>query len=470
MNRRSMIALGTSLVVLLGGAAGAFYYVDHKKTTEEASSKAEQESLKLFSFDSNTVESIDITNSEGYFHLTFGESGDWVLDETDYPFMFTPDSYYLNVIAASMSRLTADHKAENSSDLSKYGLDSPVTVMCHTSDKDYTLLVGNSTATNEFCYVKLPDDDTVYCIANETGEQMRGEIENLRDSAMLDCYDNEIMRFALVHNGETCYDLSRMIDGNVIWKMNAPQTDVTIDATTVNSILTNMVRVESEKFECFTKDQSELAKYGLDKPAYTFTVETEDKTIVIDFPEFKTDDEEVWCYDRNTCALYTLSQGGAAFLSGKWSDLTIKQALSVPFMDAVSLEMTVDGESHTLLIDHEMPTYIFDDIDVTALGSKDAASNFEYLYASVSEIKHGDFRDDIPEEMGEPECSFVYTLADGTKRELALVPIDDENYWAYVDGNCIGMTVEKNAITSSNGCLNFVERLTADIEAAGSGN
>ena len=464
MNRKSMIATGAALVLLLGGAGGAYYYVDHKKSAEEAAEKAEKESLSLFSFDSNSVKGIDITNDEGYFKMSFGDGGEWSLDETDYPYDFDLNDYNLNVIAASMSRLKADHKAEvQNGDLSKYGLDSPMEIICHTADGDHTLLVGSSSVTNEFCYVMKPDDDTVYCIDSAEGEKLRVDVAGLRDPYMLSINDSDIMQFSEVHNGEVRYDLSRVIDGNVLWTLNAPQTGVSIDAITVNTVLTNLVRVESKSFGGFTKDESELAKYGLDKPAYVFTVVTDEKTIELEFADFGPDSEEVWCYNADSCEVFSITSGEAAFLSGKWSDLTVKQAMSVPFMSAASLEINVDGETHTLNIDHEKPSYVFDGTDVTAKGSEEASAEFEYLYASVSEIKHNGYRDDVPEKMGEAACTFRYTLTDGTVRELALVPIDDNNYWAYTDGVCLGMTVEKSAVTGSSGCLNFIERLTAAL-------
>lgn len=464
MNRRSMIATGAALVLLLGGAGGAYYYVDHKKSSEEAAEKAETDSLKLMEFDSNDVNAIDITTTEGYFKIKQEENGEWTIEDSDYPYKFTPYSYQMNVIASAMSRLKADHKADvKKEDLGKYGLDDPVTVVCHAADKDYTVYVGSSSVTDEFCYVMLPDDDTVYCIDNATGLELSGDIAKLCDPYVLECVDNDIMRFALVHNGEVVYDLSRNEDNTAIWSFNGPVTDVSIDAITVNTILTNMVRIERADFECFTKDEAELAKHGLDDPAYTFTVETSDKTITLEFPEISEDDEKVWCYDADTYELCTISSGNAAFLSGKWQDLTTKQVMSVSFYDAISLEIEVDGEKHILDIDRENSAYTFDDIDVMSKGNEEAAKDFEYLYASVSEIKHGDFREDIPEKMGEPTCTFTYILTDGTKRKLELVPIDDSNYWAYTDGRCIGMTVERSAIDGTNGCLSFIEKLNADL-------
>lgn len=464
MNRKSMIATGAALILLLGGAAGAYFYVDHKKASEDYAAKAEKEALKLFNFDSNLVKGIDITTADGYFNMSVDQAGDWHIDETDYPYDFPLNSYYLNVVAASMSGLTADHKADVKNDeLAKYGLDSPVTVVCHTPDADYTVYVGNSSVTNEFSYVMLPGNDTVYCIDNGTGNDLRGDISLLRNPYMLNCYDTDIVQFSLVHGDETLYDLTRVNDGNTIWALNAPQPDAKIDAITVNSILTNMVRVQTENFECFTKDEGELAKYGLDSPAYTFSVVTEGETFTLQFPEFDKDDENVWCYDTNTCAVYSLSMNNAAFLSGKWQDLTVKQAMSVPFIDAVSLEMTIDGEKHTLSIDHEKQVYEYDGNEITAESSEDAAKDFEYLYASVSEIEHADYLEDIPAKMGTPTCTFLYKLADGSERLLELVPIDDESYLAYIDGICLGMTVSSTEIKGTNGCLTFVEKLNEDL-------
>ena len=452
-----------SLLVLLGLAGGGYALVDHIKSQQEQAEQEEAASLKLFSFDPNTVDSVEVTNSDGYFRIGSNESG-WEVTETDFPHPFTLNNYYVNVINSSMGQLTAKKKIQaDSESLSSYGLDDPVTVVCHAGGADYTLLVGTGSVTNEFYYVTVPDSDTVYAIDYQVGEALRGGIGYLREPYLFHYTENLIRGFSLDHLGETAYDLTMDEAGQ--WQLAAPITDVDIDTVQVNSILTDLVRVEYASFEKYIEDEAELAAYGLDKPAYTVTLSTENAQTVLYFPDFDPNDAVLYVYNPEEQSVGTINMRDSSFLTGKWQQLVRPALLQVPFEQAESLDVTVDGKHFTLSIDHENGTYKLDDIDITAMNDN-IKRIFENLYASVSEMKfeeiveNPDVDVDAPTGM-QPDCSFVYTLTDGSQRTLELVSTTEENtYWAYIDHRCIGEKVRRNALSGTSGVLNFLEKMT----------
>ena len=451
--RIALIALAAVLAVSIGG----YVLVDQMKKHEEQAAREEQASLVLASFDANSVDTVEITNADGYFRIAADETGSWTVAETDYPHPFALNAYYINVINNYMSSLTATQKVDaDPAQRASYGLDAPTTIVCHTGAQSYTVEIGTGSVTNEFYYAALPGSDTVYCIAYDTGEILRGGIGYLRESYMLNFSETQINTFKLERSGEIAYDL-RMDDAGQ-WQLHAPVTDIPINTVKVSTALTDLVRVEYQRFITVTEDRQELAQYGLDAPAYEMTIGTEDSEIVLQFSAFDADTSEYYVYDTATHGVATVSTDVSGVLDGKWQGLLNDQVLRVPFADAKSLDVTVDGKHFTLTM--EDGTYRLDDIDISALDDN-TRSNFEYLYASVAEIKY-DSVDESPNapENPAPTCTFVYTLKDGTTRTLDLAPIDDTTYWAYVDHRCIGQIVRRNALSGTTGVLNFLEKIT----------
>lgn len=464
MSSKKMLAVLGVMLVLLGLAAGGYALVDHQKKQEEQSAADELSSLKLFSFDENTVKTVSITNPDGHFEMSLAD-GEWTLTDTDYPQDFPVNSFYLNSIAMTMSGLTALQKYENK-ELATYGLDDPVTITCGMSTgESATLLVGKPSATKEYYYVTVPDSTTVYGIKYDTGAALCGGISYLHDPYVLHVRDADINTFALERFGETAYSL--YTDERGQWQIQAPVTGVSINTVQVSTILTDLVRLQYESFITITDDKQELAKYGLDKPVYYLNVGTEEKTVTIQFPDYDQNDGVVYCYEPESGTVGTISSRETAYLTGTWQKLVDETVLRVPYADASALDVTVDGKHFTLSIDHENARTKLDDIDISALDSE-TNKIFEYLYASVSEIAQEEVVEDpeLPENP-EPACTFRYILNDGSERTLELVPIDDVTYWAYVDGNCFGQVVRRNALSGTSGVLAFLEKMTDALEDQG---
>ncbi len=464
MSSRKIIATVAAMAAVLGLCIGGYVYVDHTKSKEEQAAIDEAASLKLFQFSTDSVTGIDIQNADGHFDLALS-GGFWTIADTDFPHSFTLNNYYCNVIATKMSGLTAERKIQ-SDDKASYGLDAPVTVTCNVGEESYTLLVGCGSVTKEYYYVALPGDDTIYCVKYEDGEILHGGLTYLRDPYMVPFSETALDHFKLECRGEIAYDLTRGSDGQ--WILNAPVSDVDIDTVQVKTILTELVRIQFDTFETFTADKNELAKYGLDNPAYTLTIGTENATKVLQFPDYDSNDSVIYVYDPEGSAVTTMSMNKTGFLVGKWSELLSEKLLHVAYEDAKSLDVNVDGKHFTLTLDHENGVYKLDDIDISATGDSNLLATFKYLFASVSEMGYEEIVEepDAPENPV-PDCEFVYTLNDGTTRTLSLIAKEENTYWAYIDGRCIGQVVRRNALSGNSGVLNYLEKMTDALADAG---
>ena len=472
MSSKKMRIVLIAMAAALALAVGGYVLVDHQKKAEEQLIADEEASLKLCSFSTDAITSIDYTNTDGTFHMEL-QGGNWQLTSTDYPHDFPVNSYYLNSVVAAMSHLTAEQKFERDPALAaNYGLDeNAATITCHSATAQYTVCVGAPTATKEYYYACLPDAENgsqyAYTIPYTTGATLAGGINYLHDPYLVHVSEVAVNGLKMEHNGETAYDLYTDDAGQ--WQLRAPLTGVSINTVQVSTIITELVRLQYESFLGFTEDKKELAEYGLDKPAYYLTVSAEgSEDIVFAFPDFDPNDSVIHVYAQNTGTLGTIHARDSMYLTGDWSMLLNSTLLRIPFADAKQLDVTVDGKQFTLGIDHENSRYKLDDIDLSELDST-TNSNFEYLYASVSEISMEEIHPDgdFPEKPEDPACRFVYTLNDGTERTLELVSIDDLTYWAYVDGRCIGQTVRRNSLSGSSGVLSFLEKVTDNLDEQG---
>lgn len=311
--RRSILVM----VILLAAVIGGYFLVDHIKGQQEAAEQAEADSLKLISFAVDSVEAIDIQMADGHFHTAI-QDGAWVLTDTDYRHTFKLSSYYLSSVASYMSGLTAAKKNKGA-DPAEYGFSEPVTITCTAGGKDYTLLVGNGSAIKDYYYVMLPGDPAVYSVDYNQGEVLRGGLNYIMDSYVLDFYDVSITAISLERDGETAFSLKQDDAGQ--WHMEQPDLGSDVSTTQVTSLLNVLTRMEYQDLIGFEEDLA-LADYGLDAPAYRLTVTDADKTITYLFADYDENDGTVNMLDTDTGQVGAISIDSAGFLQTRAEELT----------------------------------------------------------------------------------------------------------------------------------------------------
>ncbi len=130
MSSKKILIAVIVLVVLLGGAIAGYIAVDRSKTREENASQAEADSMQLFNFNVDSIDTVSIDNEDGHFLIT-SENGPWELKETDYPNDVNLNPYYITAVVTYMCDLQAVQKVEaDPGKLASYGLDKPVVITC----------------------------------------------------------------------------------------------------------------------------------------------------------------------------------------------------------------------------------------------------------------------------------------------------------------------------------------------------
>lgn len=458
MSSKKMKQLVIAMAILLICAIGGYLIADAVIQKKEDAIAQEEASLHLFSFDPNAVDTVTFDAKQGFFRIEAADSS-WAVTETDYPHDFVLNTAYINIVCSYMSELTALTKFDSSPEkLADYGLAEPVVLTCYAGNTAYTLHVGNATPTQEYFYVKLPDQETVFGVKFDQGSLFTGDMAYLKSPYMLHYSDVEIVGASLDRDGETVFDLSIGEDG--FWQLDAPLQGAPINTAQVNSLMTALARLEVEGFLGMVADGVDPAKYGLNKPYATLTVQGIDGSeLIIDFAPYDVNDGIVHLLYRNEQEVASMAQGNLGFLNTELMELLQTKILPMDYFSVSSLDVAVDDISFRMEMDAVSGKQIFEGIDMTTLGT-DGPTTFRSLFDTVANLAFEELQPDADVDLtAEPAAVFHYTLADGTETELSLIETDDSLYYAIVDGEYTGMTVRRRSLSGSTGVLTFHERM-----------
>lgn len=463
MSSRKMLIAIVVMVLLLAVAAGGYFLVDRTKQQAEDAQQAELDALQLFDFNADNIDTVTFDMAEGSFRIE-AQDNSWVLAETDYPYGLTLNSYYINSVASYMADLTALQKFDIEPDqLAAYGFDEPTIVNCYLGNTAYTLYIGDASVTEEYWYVMLPDDDTVYGIDYNEGAVLCGGIQYLRTRYILPFYEVNITALTLEKEQEVYIDMA-IQDGQ--WHMDAPLKDANVDSAQVKSLLTTLTRIEADSFVTVAENKADLAEYALDQPDYTLTVICSDEVYTLDFSVNPQDSSSMYVLQRESGEISSLSTSSAGFLQMQPEEFLEDKLLNVPFAEAESLEVQVDDIAFTMTMHADTGEYLFNDT-LISLTDSNLSGLFRNLYDTVANLSYEalDLTAEIPED-AEEACKFRFVMTDGTETILTLIQTrDDENlYYAVLNGDYTGATVRRRALTGSTGVLNFYEKFTDALE------
>ncbi|MBR3629943.1 MAG: DUF4340 domain-containing protein, partial [Oscillospiraceae bacterium] len=388
-SRKLLVTIG-ALVMLMISAIIGYVAVDRSKTAEETASQAEKDALQLFQFDPDSIDSVTIDNSEGHFQIAAG-SGQWELAETDYPDEIRLNTAYVTAVVTYMCDLTAYQKVEADPEkLASYGLDNPVVVTCASGNTAYTLCVGNASVTEEYWYVKRPDENYIYAVDYSEGETLRGGMNYLKNRGMLRSLDVSINAFCLEKGSDTVVDLVKK-DG--LWVMNAPLKDANVSSALVSSMLTSLTRTEYSGFVATAENPEDLKTYGLDNPAYTLVVKSDDVTDELLFaPQDKTGGGW-YVLNKASGQVASMDAQTGSFLELKPEELLIDRLVMLNYSDARSLEVQVDDVSFTMEMDAQAGTCSFNGKDLSGM-SENVRTLHRNLYDTVANLTWEELRPD----------------------------------------------------------------------------
>ena len=262
------------LVILSGAYAGVKAYVA-KQEEKQAAESDESESAEIVSISADDIKSIKFLIDKQ--EVVFEKDGDsWVkADESAFP--VSQDK--VDALAASLESITAARTLEDVEDVSEYELDQPEnTITVTTTDGDTTVIqIGMENSSTNQEYIDLNNDtSTVYVVGSSTFQSFEGELYDFAESGTFPAVDSSTVNRISVDGKESSYTVKK--DENNMWTVAGSDGEEekadSAKATSLASALSGMAYASFVNYDCADSD---LSKYGLDKPYSMITVDYQEE-------------------------------------------------------------------------------------------------------------------------------------------------------------------------------------------------
>jgi len=321
-----------ALLVVLIGLVAYIYFIDSKKPASDAP----ETKAKAFTVDADQIEEIHIKPTSGDTSRVQKANGTWQLIE---PEKAEADQGQVSNAATSLASLEINRVVDdNPSDLSQYGLNPPkaeITFRAKGQKDTHQLLLGEKTATGSDLYAKTPDQKRVFLISGYLENTFERTPFDLRDKAALKFDQSKADGIEIVHNGTTALAKSGME-----WALTKPYK-ARADFAGAEAVLTSLSSLQMQKI--VESEAKDLAKYGLDKPDATVTVNGGSTRASLALG--KKDGDSVYARDLSRPIVFTIAATAAADLGKDPGALRRKDMFDGRSFNATRVELKRGGET-----------------------------------------------------------------------------------------------------------------------------
>lgn len=432
--KRLVIAL---VLVILAGVAYLVLlnYSDKKEEAENQKAQEEAEASVVFETDTDKVSSISFQGDDG--KLVFEKKDDvWTYPEDA---VFQMKDSRIQTLLADISSVSCTRELDAKGDLAQFGLEDPVnTIEITLSDgTEKALYVGNkNTSTHELYFQTEEKSDTVYMTKTALDTDFSGTIQDFAAYTDFPKVSPETM---------TEFDVNKAQDSYVLVMTGDDQCTVEDEAGDsqlanlnlvgmVQDNVSNIIWYQDLEYNC-----SDYAQYGLDDPQMVLTVRYKDGEEEKEFELSVGDEDENGNYYARLNDLPEVHTIRGEYLTDLLeSSASSYWSLTYSFVsigDLDQLEVTKDGETHVLKKEIqttkgglESVKWLVDDQEV------DEKLFTDFYYACVS-VTAQERLDSVPDQTGDEVLKLVYTLTDGSQKEITYYE-EDQNFYTviYEDG------------------------------------
>jgi len=321
-----------ALLVVLIGLVAYIYFVDSKKPASDAP----ETKAKAFTVDADQIEEIHIKPTSGDASRVAKANGTWQLIE---PEKAEADQGQVSNAATSLASLEINRVVDdNPSDLSQYGLNPPkaeITFRAKGQKDTHQLLLGEKTATGSDLYAKTPDQKRVFLISGYLENTFERTPFDLRDKAALKFDQSKADGIEIVHNGTTA-----LAKSGTEWALTKPYK-ARADFAGAEAVMTSLSSLQMQKI--VENEAKDLAKYGLDKPDATVTVNGGSTRASLALG--KKDGDSVYARDLSRPIVFTIAATAAADLEKDTGALRRKDMFDGRSFNATRVELKRGGET-----------------------------------------------------------------------------------------------------------------------------
>lgn len=398
-----LVSLLLVLVLLIAAYVGYDIY-EGKQADKKAEATEEEEAIDVLSVDADQIQSIYYKNEKAELTLIKNSEDVWSNESNqDVPL----NSSYTSKMASVVESITATKVvSETASDLSEFGLDAPtlkVTITKMDGSK-CSILVGDESPLGDGYYACIDGESVVYLIASsfvsaydysqvaltEVAEAPKITAENITHLLV---EDTENGALEITYEENNVYDTSD--SGLAPYVLNQGYDEpMSGDSNNISTYLGNFTSLSYD--QCVAYNSDDLAQYGLDAPKATILIEyyeevetdsdssstdttttedttTDDTTEDSSSEQAQTvrndysytlqigalDEEQSMYYvkEADSNNVYTMSKSTVdAMLTYQRFDLANKYAQLINVASITEVQVTYDGETHSLSVNHTTTT------------------------------------------------------------------------------------------------------------------
>lgn len=282
-----MVLAVVSLAVLCGVYLGVSTYVS--KQEEAENSKEEEEQVSVTDASADEIETVKFLIDKK--EVTFQRKEEEWVKGNDEAFPVSQDT--LNNAVGMLGDLKAERVLDDVSDLSEYGLDSPVnTIVFKTKvGEETSIKIGAKNESVSQYYVKKNEDDKkVYLVASASIEPFMNSLYDYAESGTFPEISSENIK-AIQVEGETSYNLS--VDENGFWYVSDGGNQEKADSAKAASMASSFSTLEYASFVNYDASEEEMESYGLNKPYANIILNYEEEISKKETDNLKSEETEL---------------------------------------------------------------------------------------------------------------------------------------------------------------------------------
>lgn len=277
--------------------------------------------------------------------LAFHKDESWLYDTDE---AFPVDDEKIEEMLSQFEEFGVAFIIENVEDYAQYGLDSPeCTISIATAEQSYEIKLGDFSQMDEQRYVDIGDGN-VYLVSTDPMDSFDVELSDLILDDEIPSFDNvSHITFAGAENYTVTYEensgKSYSADDVYFNQQGKP-----LDSSLLESYLSSLSNVDLSEYVTYNATADELEEYGMNDPELTVTVDYS-YTNVEDEETGDTSDITAYLRVGESQIIYKLSGDDfTTLMDASYDSLRHQQVFWGDFEDVTQIDITLEGESHTI--------------------------------------------------------------------------------------------------------------------------
>lgn len=462
------IKLLVALIIVAIIALVSYFGVSAYKENQSKKALEEEAKKVIFNFDINTIEGLKINSKGDYYR--FDISGDqWVLSEGEK--LQVNSAKLVNISNAICSLIAVDIITEDAQDdLSKYGLDEPIAVSAILDNhEEKSIDIGRQVPGSTDYYAKVPGENTIYIISQESAESISAERKDLKDDYLFDALkSSDVYYMKYIEKGKVIYDLQKNSDNT--WKLITPFPQGKVNAASVDTIISTAIRAKAVTF--IDEELNDLSKFGFDNPQYQFEIKTDYKSANVIFGNYYDEKQQyIYGYNKDLDQIYIFETAYLGFIGGKTEDVLVKYlTTNVYFGDLKGFDVNIFGTQMDIEYIYAIGENTEKSYGVNGKNidyeNQDILDAFNLLINSITGMTFESIRENVSKAELEktPDATVKFLWKDGTEYKLEFIQTSDNKDLFYIVENGVYIDVLARRYVLESGILKYYNDLMAMIE------